>query len=440
MKYLVLFAAPVAFSLLVLALLVTHFHYEFDSFRLLIGHFSLRQAIALGHYHGCANPDNFPPFQHLTAAAMIAAGAKTGLAIVRGWAITSFVSIVALAILAFTTARKLAGRASAWLAMLVIFSGPVIYYGSSSFNEVPAALVTLAFTATVLCRGPVWQTAILFLIAGMTKEVAAPFLLLIWASRWIKQRPRAGEIAAMILATLATFAATAALNELRFGTFYNAENIKPFRIVSSLGQQAKYFAALWCSPSGGLVFFWPMFVVLLLACARALARKDGAIMWIVLLILLGLMTGLSRWHAPFGWDCWGPRLLVPWVPSLTAMMLSAYPRDALRWVPRSRAGIIFAAIILVFFALPHVIAIDHGPEVLREFNPVPVMPEDSARYYPHQNYLMWHETPMLWMALRYATDPVNMLAAILELAAIIGVLTNSATREIPAAKNIPTGS
>jgi hypothetical protein len=46
-----------------------------------------------------------------------------------------------------------------------------------------------------------------------------------------------------------------------------------------------------------------------------------------LVALLLLTIGLSGWWAPFGWICWGPRLMLPWIPAVLLILMRSYPGE-----------------------------------------------------------------------------------------------------------------
>lgn len=220
-------------------------------------------------------------------------------------------------------------------AVLVLLTGPLLWYARCSFGEMLAAFLILAYTAASLRGSDPLTIAGLFVAAGLTKETALPFLLLIAAvplleayrsgRRW----PR-GRVKAVAWAALLTVALTAGFNYYRFGTPYNAFYLQKRWPVPDGRNQALFFAAIWLSPNGGLLFFWPSFVAALMGLTVVLLRTPRAsrpslVPFVgVGLLLLGLTFGFSKWNAPFGWPAWGPRLMLPWIPAAVLLLFSYY--------------------------------------------------------------------------------------------------------------------
>ena len=70
-------------------------------------------------------------------------------------------------------------RLAAVCFLAVLLSGPLLWYATSSFGEMLAALVTTALVAACLRRagGPV--VGLLLVLAGLSKDTALPFLVLL---------------------------------------------------------------------------------------------------------------------------------------------------------------------------------------------------------------------------------------------------------------------
>jgi hypothetical protein len=195
----------------------------------------------------------------------------------------------------------------------------------------------------------------------------------------------------------------AAFNFFKFGVPYHAMNFSPVAIVPTFALRANFFAAIWFSPGGGLVFFWPAFVCLFIAVA--VVRLRGALkaampIWAIVLMLALLTYGFASWYAPFGWLCWGPRLIIPWIPASTILLLH-YDEGATAQVLRrlsSRAWLYWLFGVLLFIAVfPEFAVLFGGGAVSEFFTPTAQCPpdtsplKDSARYYSCLNYYTWHK-------------------------------------------------
>src|SRR4029077_10975567 len=111
--------------------------------------------------------------------------------------------------------------------------------------------------------------------------------------------------------------ATASLfNVVRYGKVISPNVFEAQLHTHGVGRKLEYVAATLVSPSGGMLVFWPVAAVLVLAgCIVGLRRNDRfrvAAAVVVLLVVAGLAAGFASWWTPFGWAAYGDRLAVPW--------------------------------------------------------------------------------------------------------------------------------
>ena len=74
----------------------------------------------------------------------------------------------------------------------------------------------------------------------------------------------------------------------------------------------EFFAATYLSPNGGVIVFWAGALCGLLCLLRAFdlaVSKVGASVAVVAVVIYSVI--LAAWWAPFGWDTWGDRLMIP---------------------------------------------------------------------------------------------------------------------------------
>jgi hypothetical protein len=317
---------------------------------------------------------HFPLYQYLPGLVFSFLGAteRTSLDL---FCVLNCLAFVGCVVLTVRTLR-LRSPAVAAAGALVLATGPLLWYARASFGEMLAALLVLAFTAACLRGARPAVTALLLVLAGLTKETALPFLLLIAAVGLLVDRragrpwPR-GRLAAVGMGAILTVALTAGFNCYRFGVPYNAENLQEHFLVPDLKTQVSFFAAIWVSPNGGIVFFWPSFVAALAGLAAVVLRGPwkrrpslvplGGVGAMLVLLTLGF----SKWYSPFGWPAWGPRLMVPWVPAamLTLFWYYAEEMEGLltRLCSRPARGVLFV-VVLAVLSLPQA-AVLAGPAV-----------------------------------------------------------------------------
>src|SRR5262249_47801634 len=227
--------------------------------------------------------------------------------------------------------------------LLALLGSYYVSYYSTTFNEVVAGFLTLAFTIACFYRtGWPWIFG-LFVAAGTTKEVAAPMLLALGiAPLWMesaKPEWRKPHLYALAAGFGLTVALLAGFNHFRFGQLQNAELLDPLLRVPTPKQYGVHLAALWVSPNGGLLAFATLPILIILSAAawtvsRAVSRKaDRSDLPAVsaLIILIALSVGFAQWYSPFGWWAWGPRLHLPWIPALLWLVLFCYPERLNHW-------------------------------------------------------------------------------------------------------------
>jgi len=392
-------------------------------------------AIKAGHPTGWGG--QMPLLQQIPAIFLKLAGLEDAMA-AKWLAVLSLVAFFALLARAFVRLRVESRRLAAFL-VAVLLSGPMLWYGRTSFGEMLAALFTLGFA--VQCQGGN-SDRLLFvegLLAGISKETAFPFVLLLGASasfgsgeRWKDPSFRWRRSKLLVLTALASLILNVAFNWLRFGTPLNRSYVDPRYIVSSLERQASYFFGLWFSPNGGLLLFWPSFVLLLVLSAQQAVRgwraaadlptKLGLVSPVagMSLALLGLTLGFSRWAFPMGWICWGPRFFIPWLPAFAYVFVATYARPlhsvleewSLRRWKGWCIGIALAVASIPQFEIPfneEIIPRFFAPDA--NFPKAAIIQDDPDYYFHYIDHLMWRKQSVLregYRALRPIPSPKTL--------------------------------
>lgn len=124
-------------------------------------------------------------------------------------------------------------------------------------------------------------------------------------------------------------------------------------------------------------------------------------LWIICSVLIAITAGLSSWWAPFGWIAWGPRLMIPWIPAITLLVLHLYHQDlfrALSTITKNRAMVLLIAGFSIFSALGQF----YGAEDPHKFStmivepnppacPVPsIIERDQTYYYRCVGDMIWN--------------------------------------------------
>jgi hypothetical protein len=235
-----------------------------------------------------------------------------------------------------------------------------------------ATFLIALFTAAALLRAHWTLLAASAWLAGMTKETAAPILIALalialFGTGAARRRPARPVLAGLALGLVLAVATNALLNVLRYGTLTNVLYLDVAADEYGLegvpvAHRLDFFAALLVSPNGGLAPFWPAAVLLLagVAICGVRSRREGVARWwpaaALVGIFLALNAGFASYFTPFGWQAWGPRYTIPWVPALALLAVAAYGDELGRLAGRLlRFPLVLLAGCgaLVAFALPH---------------------------------------------------------------------------------------
>jgi hypothetical protein len=363
----------------------------------------------------CTHAGPLPLFQYVPTLLLKYLG-WADTSILHFFAYASFLSFIASLLLIFWTLKKRAPLHLAITGVLLMMSGALLWYSHSTFAEMCAAFLTLAFVASCLLRLPGWLTAVLLVLAGSTKETALPFLVLLGLACLLPElinnfgaiKRRALSLA---LGAMASAGLTILFNYFRFRTFYNRDYLTDILIVPSWRIQLDFFLGIWFSPNGGLLFFWPSFTFLYFALigllvfqslrhrrgaeAERLSKREGLIFYLPILIvsasLFLLTVGFSRWYAPFGWVAWGPRLLLPWIPAVSLMLLYFYAAQYTSILTALFGGAYRFALscaAFVFASIPQFAILFRHQVLGGIFGPNPDCPrspiiQESVQYYYH---------------------------------------------------------
>ncbi len=380
------------------------------------------RCVSEGRWVRCEEAGKWPAFQYALAVLLRGLGmSRLGVGDVL-----SCLSIVAFVALLAITWRTLASRSRpvAIFALLVLGSGLLLHYANRSFGEMVASFFSLALVAAWLRRRGLWLLALLAFLTSLTKETAFPFIGLLGVTCILAQRTpglswrsllreERGRLVGTALGVVVGVAVSAAVNFFRFGMPYNVAYVEESTMAPPVSFQLDFFAALWVAPNAGLLFFWPLLVLTLLALPVAVwrrGRRSGtAAHWLplgVLAVTLVLLTAfLARWWAPFGWWAWGSRLILPWMPAVLLVALYIYAEEArelVRPLAASRARIVALAVGVSLLVLPHVASIFLSNEVIstafasRGVCLTPDTPERYAAFFPCISATAWvHPSPLL---------------------------------------------
>ncbi len=410
-----------------------HHRLEWDTQEMLKGVDGVMLCLAESRPGPCTGAGQFPLFQMVPSLLfrMIGASQELTLRLLAGISFFSFLGVLRI----LWTSLRAKSKLTAHAAILVMLTGTLLWYSRSSFGEMLSALLILVFTASCLKKNSsLFRQAFWLFLAALTKETAFPFLIALGLLAVLKKQTNPGkQITAFFAAGLLGFFCNCGFNFFRFGSIFNSYYSDPSSLVPDLKQQMIFFAGLWFSPNGGLAPFWPSFFVLITALGFPLLRKGkpGLVWPGVWGLLIILNLGFAKWYAPFGWQAWGPRLVLPWIPSFLLLLCSSYFAEIeglLSDVFSSARRFWICAVALALVSLPQ-FGILVKPHVLdRIFDPSPVCPHlayiqiDPAYYYQCMNDAILGGSPMPPALLQFFAPDSKPIAIVLMLLYLAGLL------------------
>jgi hypothetical protein len=342
--------------------------------------------------------------------------------------------------------------------LVVLLSGPMLWYAKSSFGEMLAALVTLAFIISCRENSHPMKIFLFSVLAGISKETAFPFILLLGLlgtalhnPAWDRTSWQLLRWKSILAGCVVTICLNIGFNYLRFKSIFNLAYLTclPYIKMLSWKGQLSFFLGIWFSPNGGVGPFWLTWFFLWLLLGWWVSRKVlfGArpfqerirfsVPYILTAAVLGGLTlGFSRWVSPLGWDCWGPRFMIPWLPAVGYILVVAYGSRWERFFsqllkPFWKFLIISAVFVLV--TLPQYIIL-FKPDELNwlcapdEKFPLPaIIQRGGVYYFQCIHYRLWQKKSMLLNT--YSVGHMPLFYALIICAALLWFLYANLKKE-----------
>lgn len=159
-----------------------------------------------------------------------------------------------------------------------------------------------------------------------------------YQKKYSTTKPKPLHIVIIFTILLLGAASAAGYNYLRYQTLGPAAYLSIAKLTSpSIDKSLEFLLATFFSPNGGFFVFWSICLV----CCVYLVRKSGfrvrpaAITTSLALVLISAF-GFSLWWAPFGWDSWGDRLMIPSALASLIIIVSTAPTNTPEPQPSDR--------------------------------------------------------------------------------------------------------
>lgn len=263
-------------------------------------------------------------------------------------------------------------RALGSFGALLLTIGPLIFQSRQTLNEVHAGFWTLLVVALCLKNTSKIWIILAIAMAGITKDIAPPMLLLLgliawnpWHGRTLLKFDRA-KLLTLMMGCGVGILLNGLFNYFRYASWINEGYIGDGGLFVPILQKIIFSFALWFSPAVGIFAIWlPMGLVVAIGLGASLrsifhtsSTVDHKIRFLLYLTTIGGLTlGFASWYSPFGWESYGQRLLTPWLPALALLMLY-HERSAFlglfNWLGRRPLLCYGLSVGLLVYATPHI--------------------------------------------------------------------------------------
>ena len=289
---------------------------EGDTLALINGANEINKCIKHSQYFNCGfKVGHFPIFQYIYILALKLITSKDSI-ILLTIIFTNIIIFIALASKIFYMGEK-RSIADGIIYTLFFVTGYISWYSTSSFNEC-LAFVLFAFLGIALTEGYCKKTTcFIIILIILTKEINCLFVFMIILTNIYLNNRKIKEIKLIILnnipylfSILLGVIINILFNIFRFGTFRNLPLLDD-KFLTPENFILNYFYQLFFSPAAGLLYVWPLLLLMLIYPILSNSVKNKFVAILLIFMLLILNFGLAHWYSPFGWYSWGPRLTLP---------------------------------------------------------------------------------------------------------------------------------
>lgn len=278
-----------------------------DTAELVLSSQRMRECLNSGIFFGCTDMERFGLSPHLISIILLSIFNDINSTI-SAWSLLNFLLFVYLIykLNAYYADRKY------FLIGTIVFS-PLTAYAVYSYTEMSFIVLSLILLMNIK-NERYWLSAFLGMFLSGYKESAIlsvlPLTLAVIFS--IKHKLILKDyliIAPQVIGFLSVYL----FNYFKYLDLINSEYQTAGR-VKELNFQISNFLGIWLSPSGGIIgYFWISIILLLIINLKSvlkikLYRKS---LYLILITILINALLLSNWFSPYGWATWGPRLFMP---------------------------------------------------------------------------------------------------------------------------------
>jgi hypothetical protein len=277
-----------------------------DTAELVLSSQRMRECLSSGILVGCSGMDRFGLSAHLISMILLSIFNDINSTI-NAWSLLNFFLFIYLIYLL----HKKYGDSRNFLLGSIVFS-PLPAYAVYSYTEM--SFILFSFVLLLNLKNERYLLAsFLGIFLSAYKESAILLILPLSLAVILSNRKKLINQDYMVIFSQAFgFVSIYIFNYFKSSGFGNPGYTDGQ--VKELNMQLSSFFGIWLSPSGGIVgYFWVSILILLgynLYCINKTKNYKKSLYLILFAITINSLL-LANWYSPFGWAAWGPRLFMP---------------------------------------------------------------------------------------------------------------------------------
>lgn len=278
-----------------------------DTAELVLSSQKMRECLNSGILFGCNDMERFGLSPHLISMILLSIFNDINSTI-TAWALLNFLLFIYL----IYKLHEKYGDRKFFLIGTIVFS-PLTAYAVYSYTEM--SFIVLSFILLINIKNErYWQSAFLgMFLSGYKESAILTILPLVLAVILSNKNKLILKDYLLMVSQIIGFLTVYLFNYFKYLEFINSEYQTAGR-VKELNLQLSNFFGIWLSPSGGIIgYFWISIILLLVINLKSILKitQYQKSFYLILIAIITNALLLTNWFAPYGWVTWGPRLFMP---------------------------------------------------------------------------------------------------------------------------------
>lgn len=278
-----------------------------DTAELVLSSQKMRECLNSGILFGCNDMERFGLSPHLISMILLSIFNDINSTI-TAWALLNFLLFIYL----IYKLHEKYGDRKFFLIGTIVFS-PLTAYAVYSYTEM--SFIVLSFILLINIKNErYWLSTFLgMFLSGYKESAILTILPLALAVILSNKNKLILKDYLLMVSQIIGFLTVYLFNYFKYLEFINSEYQTAGR-VKELNLQLSNFFGIWLSPSGGIIgYFWISIILLLVINLKSILKitQYQKSFYLILIAIITNALLLTNWFAPYGWVTWGPRLFMP---------------------------------------------------------------------------------------------------------------------------------